>query len=570
MDLRINVLHFETLESRRLLASSPQLIHDNVPFCRRATQSTERAVAYFAVTDECGLNNGAELLWQTDGTREGTFDLGGFGADAVGGGPGPDDSLVFESGGDVYWSIIHFDAPGSGQLFRSDRTANSAVGISAEGVMYEVNGHVLFVPSDNLNDLRRVTDNGSESLLRFESISEVVVVGDVGIFWADNKVWRTDGTPEGTKSIAELRFDPSEFFFRAPARAYSAGTNRVLIAGNVDGQFQVWSTDGTALTQLDLTHSPSRFTVGGLRFIWPISVRDRSIRVTDGESITEIAELERLSRLVHAEEIDGKLYFSTDGGEFWMTDATEGGTRRITAFENATSSFFQVNDDFLFVPRFDLQNTIYERVHRSTGETTRFEFDPGGTLHVLPKAAIYTPRFAAQSNMSPLILRNDSVEPVGFGSLGVGFRKHVANLQDVVLLQGRWGYWVTDGTKEGTYKVSELVRDFDDEGNELRENVLIIDAFQVSSEKAVLSAQTMGDPGFATRPLYSIDLTRPDELQSDINHDGVVNFDDFLILSANYTDREVAFEDGDIDRDSQVTRRDFELLVQDFGQRRAK
>ena len=308
------LLH-ESLESRRLLAASPQLIHEDVPFCRVEAQSSKSAVAYISVTRECGINNGGPKLWRTDGTSEGTFDLGGAGADWVG--------SVFESGDDIFWTIGHSQDPGEGFLYRSDGSESSAVEISRESTLYEVNEHILFVPALS-NELRRITDNGSETLNRFESMTRIFVDGDVGIFWANNQIWRTDGTAEGTQAVRELSFDATEFSFETRVHISELGLGGVIMVGKRNGVEEIWVTDGTAegTRHLDTPHLPTTYTVGGLHLLWPTDEQDLTLRVTDGDTITTIAELDSMQFAWHAEEVDGLLYLAVGSGQIWVTDGT--------------------------------------------------------------------------------------------------------------------------------------------------------------------------------------------------------------------------------------------------------
>ena len=186
-----------------------------------------------------------------------------------------------------------------------------------------------------------------------------------------------------------------------------------------------------------------------------------------------------------------------------------------------------------------------------------------------------TSRFFPGSTETATLLSNDSDALVSFDSLQVRDERYLAQLDDVVLFEGSSqeegaGYWVSDGTPEGTYKVAELIVGFDDMGSQVEAEVHVIDAFSVGTEKAIIVTRENGDGGIdsQTTPLYAIDITRPDPLEADLTGDGVVDFADFLVVSANYSQRNATFEDGDIDADGQVTQRDFELIRRAFGRRR--
>ena len=58
-------------------------------------------------------------------------------------------------------------------------------------------------------------------------------------------------------------------------------------------------------------------------------------------------------------------------------------------------------------------------------------------------------------------------------------------------------------------------------------------------------------------------------LLGDLDLDGTVAFADFLTLSANFGNNDVAWEDGDLNDDGSVSLADFLILSANFGKRRA-
>ena len=61
------------------------------------------------------------------------------------------------------------------------------------------------------------------------------------------------------------------------------------------------------------------------------------------------------------------------------------------------------------------------------------------------------------------------------------------------------------------------------------------------------------------------DQTSVDQIPGDTNGDGVVSFQDFLILSQNFGTTDAAFADGDFDGNGTVGFEDFLILAQNFG-----
>lgn len=566
MPKKIRRSKFELLESRRLLAQSPEFVVEHARFCYVGLQSTANPEVAFVASGECGVNNGAIHLWRTDGTGEGTYDLGGRRGDGV--------DAVFESDGHVYWSVVHWYAPGGGSFHRSDGTPDSAQFISSDiDSIVELNGQLLFVPQLHSNDLRRITKEGSESLVQFESkISNLTRLNDVAIFWASGQVWRTDGTREGTVAIAEIPFN-NQVDSSRPVTVME-GKDRVVLSGPVGRTMQTWSTDGTraGTRKLPLNDVPSRFTVGGNRIVWPSSRDGLGVSITDGESVVELFELDEPQELWYGEEVDGTLYLLTSGNEIWMTDGTTLGSRKLAEFKIETNPlpFFVANSRFLFVT--SSGSNVIVVVDRISGETTRYHLGFQAIAKVTPNAVMFLPRLSLRSGLAPVpwIWPNGEIAPMRLDSLAVSFEKHLLNLEDGVLFRGSSassgdGYYFTDGTRENTYKVSEFVQRFDDQGREISETLFDDRFLQVGSDTVVFAVSEREWDVWAR--MYAFDLRRPDELESDVNGDDEVDFADFLVLSENFAQHDKSFSEGDLDGDGQVTVRDFQILRREFGAR---
>jgi len=166
-------------------------------------------------------------------------------------------------------------------------------------------------------------------------------------------IWRTDGTPEGTRPVvAGASLGYGELIGSNGQRAYFAG----LDGGGIRS---VWATDGTsqgtALLKLGLGVSndpgysgPSAVVVEGRLFFHDCAPRPSSVCdlwTSDGtiEGTERLAELGRLARGLSGS--DGLFYFLAPRADntfqdwLWRTDGTAAGTVRLREFEDDGISF---------------------------------------------------------------------------------------------------------------------------------------------------------------------------------------------------------------------------------------
>jgi ELWxxDGT repeat protein len=148
-------------------------------------------------------------------------------------------------------------------------------------------------------------------------------------------VWRTDGTPEGTRAVKEGE---------RSAGPMAAVGNRLFFVGTSDGFDQLLAvTDGTAAGTVHLKSSPGfrarRLTAAGGKLFFLGSESDEELWVSDGTA----AGTRAVSRFVPVQPFDptrwlkaigSRVYFLADdvehGVELWRGDGTEAGTVRVS------------------------------------------------------------------------------------------------------------------------------------------------------------------------------------------------------------------------------------------------
>ncbi len=262
------------------------------------------------------------------------------------------------------------------------------------------------------------------------------LVGSVGnnvIFFADDSIhgfepWRSDGTDAGTSMIAALEpiASPDRF------NQFHAVSIPGALLLSVSGASGLWRTDGseagtfyigdvavngdTAVTSDGVAYFPAGEGYDGLELWRSDGTAAGTFEVADirpGESGSAPAQLTAVGRTV---------FFTADtleaGRELWRSDGTSGGTRMVADLAEGSS-----DSELVLVA--DLSGTLL--FHRRDG------FADAGALWRSDGTAAGTVEVAAMPNASR--------------GLVIGQR---------VLIPGRDGFWVTDGTPGGTKRLSQV------------------------------------------------------------------------------------------------------------------
>ncbi|MEZ6120232.1 MAG: hypothetical protein R3C28_27175 [Pirellulaceae bacterium] len=286
---------FEVLEDRQMLTVS--LVSDI------NTQPADSDIQFVASLDDVEIFladdgiHGREL-WRTDGTTVGTYRL-----------------LEQDLAG---WSVKA--AVATQQVFLL---------IEAQGV-----GDVLYVSDGTANGTRRINELIS---LASSSIDTPVAVGDDVVFLsfdfdpAGRRIWRTDGSVEGTHSIS------TDVLPQGSSQVvWGIGGTALLYAGNAGRQLLALHSEDKQTVLLSEFPSPSSldsFTsfgetalfvarVGGVTELW----------TTDGTR-TGTFKLASIRNIQTLTKIGDHIYFvgndGIHGNEVWRTDGTVDGTAMV-------------------------------------------------------------------------------------------------------------------------------------------------------------------------------------------------------------------------------------------------
>jgi ELWxxDGT repeat protein len=216
------------------------------------------------------------------------------------------------------------------------------------------NGKLYFFGTDDLHyvDKLMFTANGSEAgvtvvkqidtMKQYPTLRHLTLMNNLLIFDNYHQLWKSDGTTDGTSSIASINTSSTN---------YVVLNNKVYFAADNSNsnpmQDQLWQTDGTANgTSLVKTINPAgaafiinMFVSGGkIYFGANDGINQNQLWVSDGTAAGTMM-LKKLNPTGDSYPsnfitFNGKVYFSGDdgvnGAQLWATDGTTAGTQEIT------------------------------------------------------------------------------------------------------------------------------------------------------------------------------------------------------------------------------------------------
>lgn len=259
-------------------------------------------------------------IWVSDGSSSGTHLLNNNVRDpqrftALG------SVIYFESHGDDFYStgLWQSDGTESGTRLVKSVIANSSP-FAAPSLfpLAAAAGKIYFATSDEINQGygsqlwvsdgtfagTRLVPNGREqtlSSLRYPVVSLTLGLATIFVAHSDTlgqELWRTDGTPEGTFTLRDIRTGPHG---SSPDNLIAVNGRAYFTAADENQIRRLWTTDGTVAGTL------------------PIAL----------EAVT--------TSILALKNINGALVFTTRK-EIWKTDGTSAGTILLKTFD----SFFQI------------------------------------------------------------------------------------------------------------------------------------------------------------------------------------------------------------------------------------
>jgi hypothetical protein len=315
------------------------------------------------------------------------------------------------------------------------------------------------------------TRQGTRRLETFQDISRppLVVSGDLAFFLplgggSTCMLWSTDGTPDGTKRLF-VPPDAVDLAGRAPTCQLREGPDgEMVITAPLDS---AWLTDGTeaGTTRADHLSGGTGYTSVGAKVFFS---RGDTLWVSDGSEggtaeVTTFDVQAIPAGLMF--DVDGSLVFSPNGHDLWRSDGTVDGTSEIETSPNALMYPRQVGDDGRVY--FVIGDAIIARTDGTASGT--------GQLVVTEDTGSATPAYDV-SGEGLAYVSGDEVEllprgatdptrlwpPDGFVATASSNPRLFHSVGDTVFFQATRegmsdsGMWKTNGTPEGTMPVDGL------------------------------------------------------------------------------------------------------------------
>ena len=559
---------FESLESRQMLTVTPELVLDIRAGGAGSSIGREwieyRGELYFTADDgETG-----QELWKTDGTAHGTQRVKDIAPGGASSSP-----AVFA----VYQDLLYFRADDGSrgvEIWRTDGTTEGTQRFLDLNPGPEGSFATDFTPF--AADLFFSADNGADG----------------------KELYRTDGTVAGTRQVADafpgpIGADPGsysglipfqdELYFTADGQRNGEDIGTELFRSNGESVELVFDADDGRESSI-----PTNFAVfqGDLYFVAevplpPIGIdfEARLYRVHGDTGEVEQFFPHAVDFSVELTIIGDTMFFvgggSDTGFELFRTDGTISGTQPVLdIFPGPNGSF----PDNLF--------TVGDQIFFVAGAS--FEADSQRVVRQL-----WTTSGTSESTVN---LGEEPVNP------DVRF---VAYQQDVYYQskseQSGWELFKTDGTPAGTGLVVDI-NPGEDSGMAVPQTTVDgkllfladngtkgIEPWTWDGTTAEMSEIHLGRGGFTTEPelfefipfgndlvfpgttpfegqeLFVIRGSEVERVPGDADGNGVVDFADFLILSANFGRTDGSYADGDFDEDGSVGFSDFLILSGNFG-----
>lgn len=380
---------------------------------------------------------------------------------------------------------------------------------------------------------------------------------------ANPTIWRTDGTEAGTYQLGPGSHGRSDVIYLSAALDHRVYFQTSHI--DAPGAGFLYESDGTQNNAVPIARETWSFVFQEdfYYFDWD---NDRStfLRTSTDSGIVTLAEFDSEQRSPSSipsfpsrvPQSSQFAVFLVDG-VLWKTDGTPEGTVEVVEINASGRNGFVW---FGEVDGLDAEDRVW--FQSSFGGSRQIWVTDGtteGTMQ-LPLDTKFVPATESEVKQKLTTGRDDE--------LGVRFDLALLELSDGRLLfegsndaQGP-GYWVTDGTERGTYKIAEYPLTSEGYTRRDSENDLYdLDVFQVA-DKVVIETAFDSVSG-SERKLFAFDVSAP--IDGDLDRNGRVDFSDFLQLAKHFGRQDASAEQGDIDHDDQVAFTDFLILHANFG-----
>ncbi len=314
---------------------------------------TFNSLAFFVADD----GDSDRELWRTDGTENGTWQLGNLCPGICSSNPAPVQStslgFFFRANGGLW--ITRGDLASTFQL-----TPDSVqfVFLTPRPVWNDRRKLLFFVARDPRGDEVWRSDGTPAGTWRVTDVNPrfegprpyyLTLLGDEVFFWAYNEVhgpalWATDGTAQRARLVKSFEDVPNA---SGPTDIRVFGRTLIFLETVAGKGFGLWRSDGTTRGTVPLTTFGTRRSVFitsalalGSRLLFTIDVDQEpsSLWVTNGTAsgTRKLGSFAQQSAYLTAVSFGSRVLFygadAAHGRELWTTDGTPGGTRLFKDF----------------------------------------------------------------------------------------------------------------------------------------------------------------------------------------------------------------------------------------------
>jgi ELWxxDGT repeat protein len=260
-----------------------------------------------------------------------------------------------------------------------------------------------------------------------------------------NELWKSDGTPGGTAMVDDIHAgSASSFYSSFPQNLVNLDGSLYFFSPGSPGYYDLWTSDGSQagtkkvrdLSNVFVYPNDAHLTeANGKLFFLSSGFPTYALWTSDGtEAGTTVVKpslaVKYGSDLVAA---NGRVFFYGDDNSIWSSDGTDAGTIKLTGPIGTTNGY-----------QLRLTSALGDAFFISGNDLWKSDGTVAGTQIV--KQGIFTPGFGDY----------ELVDAGGVAYVVVpGTESELAD----------WELWKTDGTSNGTVKLSNLIEDLYDEGN---------------------------------------------------------------------------------------------------------
>lgn len=342
--------------------------------------------------------------------------------------------------------------------------------------------------------ISHATTTAQTFLKKFIKVNSFAKIGKALVFAADDgssgmELWTSDGTPVGTTLLKDIY---PGIFPSNPASLFAYNGKIYFSANDGVNGTELWCSDGTAAGTVMLKDintfkamgsQPAQFTIcdGKLYFTASSSGSGNVLWITDGTAAGTISLTINNSSLGISQltAVGKKIYFTIDGNRaLWESDGTVGGTKNVPIDDYYITDLLRnINDELVFITNTSYRSNI--RLYKLSPANNSFAMLKSynsatyGSLDIDNITAVgrgfyYTIRTVDANDKGLDALWKSDMTPNGTTQIqSYNWQSHLSNssMYGFVSFNNKLFFasnsshnlWTSDGTLQGTVKISDVV-----------------------------------------------------------------------------------------------------------------